>query len=261
MTRKTPEDKLKEWRRGHEKLYAQVLLADPQPTTILKAIPSPGLSLLMGDIGSGKSGLAHEIAWQLYQKKGHPAVIHLPPHAPVQVKEKAKRLLSKYKWIKVTTSLAEWPHGSTVIVDEASQSAHARRGQSGEAIEIDNLLGVCRQRDQTILFIAHQSRKLDIEVIRAVHRIVWKEPTHAHAVFERDELSDFTWKALEFFAKLPTDAARKKAALVVNFKHLGITQLKNGLPPWWTEELSCVFKDLGNGNHNGNRSNMSGVLR
>lgn len=239
-SRKTWAKKLKAWRKKNEEFYAKALLSPPKEVTLLKAVPFPGLSIIMGDIGTGKTGLACEVAALFHKKKGLPAVLHLPK-ASDKARRKIQRLVPK--WMKVTKEISEWPHNCMIIVDEASQSVHARRSQSMDNLEVDSLLGICRQRKQSILFVAHHSRKIDIEVVRAVHRILYKQPTHAHGFFERDELTDFTWRAIEFFAGQQTERAKLRATLVIDFRNFSITQCKNGLPDWWCTEISELFKE------------------
>ncbi len=191
--------KLKEWRILHEEDYAKAITSPPARTTIAKVLPMPGLTLLMGHRGKGKSADAHAIAYDFHKRLGVPAVIHLP-HAPDKVRAKVKRLLPA--WMSIVTSQDKWPKNCVVIFDEASQSAHARRTQSGDAVDLDNLIGVSRQRNQLIIFISHHSRKLDVNVVHEVDQIHWKMPSYAHQLFERDELADFTMKAFDFFRGL-----------------------------------------------------------
>ena len=234
-------DKLKDWRKKHEEAYAKAVLSPPPKTTIYRTIPFPGVVLIMGHRRWGKSGLAHEIANQFHNKRHVKGVLHLPD-VPDPVRRKVQKLLPK--WFTVVTSRADWPKNAIVLYDEASQSAHARRSQSSAAVDLDNLIGICGQRNQLILFVCHHSRKLDINVVRGVDLIMWKRPTQAHAVFERDELSDFAFKALEFFSEIKGDVAKKKATLVMDFQNLKFSQFNNSLPPWWTDELSRIFQDI-----------------
>lgn len=233
--------KLKEWRKDKAEAYARTMMSPPAKTTLLKAMPYPGVCLIMGHRGYGKTGLAHEIASQEHSRRGVSACLHLPG-VPEDMRKKTQRLVPR--WIKVTTHSSQWPTKAVVIYDEASQSAHARRTQSGDAVLLDNIIGVSRQRNQLILFISHHSRKLDPNVVHEVDRILWKMPTHAHALFERDELSDFTYKALDFFAKIRGDTAKKKATLVMDFQNLEFSTFTNKLPPWWNDKLSRIFQDI-----------------
>lgn len=241
MVKVTWAERLKKWRKEHEDSYAKALLSPPTKSTLYRAIPFPGVVLILGRRRMGKSGLAHEITNQLHNKKGVKAVLHLP-FVPLEIRKRVQRLLPS--WLRVVTKKSEWPTNSVVIYDEASQSAHARRTQSGDAIKLDNLISVSGQRNQTILFISHHSRKLDLNIIHEVDRIIWKSPTYAHAIFERDELSDFTYRALQFFNTLKSDNTRLKATLMMDFHNFQFSMFQNSLAPWWSDRLSRIFQDI-----------------
>lgn len=197
--------------------------------------------MIMGDIRTGKTGLAHEIANVMHSRRELPAILHLP-----RVDEKLRRDVQHIvpSWIKVTTKRSHWKDGTVVIYDEAAQSAHSRRSQSGDAVELDDLLAIAGQREQLILFISHYSRKLDLNVCTSVHRIIWKRPTYAHQLWERDEMADFTGKAYDFFKGIKSRLAQQKACLVLDMENFGFYHCNNKLPPWWTDRLSRIFKEI-----------------
>lgn len=240
MVKKTWSDKLKTWRREHDEQYARVLMSPPEHTTLLRAFPRAGVVLIMGSKGSGKSALAHDTAERLHTKGNIPAVLHLPT-LPKPKQQSIQSLLPT--WMKVVTSTEQWPKGGTVIYDEASQSAHARRTQSSDAVELDNLMGISRQRGQLILFVSHHSHKLDVNVVRDCDRVIWKRPTYAHWLFERDELTDFVLKALDFFQAMKESQALK-SCMMMDFHNLTFEEFKNGLPTYWSERLSHLFEDI-----------------
>jgi hypothetical protein len=158
------------------------------------------------------------------------------------------------KYMKVTTRMTEWEKDSGVIYDETSQSAHARRTQSSDAVELDNLIGVSGQRNQTLIFIGHHTKKLDPNIVREVNKIIWKRPSYGYQLFERDELSEFTMKAFDFFEGIRngrklTPAVRlklKKYGLVLNMDEFNFNSIENKLPAHWSEKLSCLFQDIQN---------------
>lgn len=232
--------RLKKWRQAHEEEYARTLMSPPQHTTLLQAVPRYGVVLVMGSKGGGKSALAHDAAEKLHNTRGMAAVLHLPT-IPKALQKSIQSLLPK--WMKVVTATEQWPKGGTVLYDEASQGAHARRTQSGDAVELDNLMGISRQRNQIIFFISHHSRKLDPNVIRDCDRIIWKRPTFAHWLFERDELTDFVLKALDYF-QVMTEGRALKACLMMDFHHFAFREFTNGLPSYWSERLSHLFEDI-----------------
>ena len=234
-------EKLKRWRKDKQEDYARVIISAPVKVPLYQAMRFPGVTIIMGDIRSGKTALAHDIARQMHDRKKVPTVVHMP-RTPEVIRKKIQKQIPP--WMQVVTTRSQWPKNSVVIYDEAAQSAHARRTQSGEAIELDDLLAISGQRQQLILFISHHSRKLDLNVCTAVHRIIWKRPTYAHQLWERDELTDFTSKAFDFFKGIKGDIARKKAGLVLDFDNFRFLQITNGLPPWWSDDLSCLFQDV-----------------
>jgi SpoVK/Ycf46/Vps4 family AAA+-type ATPase len=233
-------EKLKDWRKKHDEHYAKVVMEPPEHVTMLKAIPIPGLILIMGAKGKGKSALAHGIAERLKTTRNMDAVLHLPT-APAEIAKRIQKLLPP--WIKVVTHMNQWPKRCVVIFDEAAQGAHARRTQSGDAVELDNLMSVSRQRGQLIIFISHHSRKLDLNVIRDVDRIAWKSPTYAHYIFERSELTDFVLKGIDFFKDMKESKALR-TTLVMDFHNLIFMEFTNTLPSYWSEDLSRLFEDI-----------------
>jgi len=206
--------------------------------------------LILGRRRFGKTASAHKIGEVMHNTKGVPVMIHLPKSAPIHVRNKIQKLLPD--WAKVTTKTEEWEKHSVVIYDETSQTAHARRTQSGDAVELDNLIGISGQREQLLVFISHHTKKLDPNVVREVNRIIWKQPTYAYQLFERDELADFTMKAFDYFADLrkgknftkSLTTKVKKTNLMLDFDEFKFTTFTNNLPSYWNEDLSNLFEDI-----------------
>jgi hypothetical protein len=239
--KETLTNKLKKYRQEKADEYAGVILAVPRKVQLYSVIPYPGVVMIMGDIRTGKTGLAHDIAYLMHSRRNLPAILHMP-----RMDEKLRKSVQRIvpAWMKVTTKRSQWKDGSVVIYDEAAQSAHSRRSQSGDAVELDDLLAIAGQREQLILFISHYSRKLDLNVCTAVHRIMWKRPTYAHQLWERDEMADFTTKAHDFFKGIKGKIAQQRACLVLDMVDFGFLQCTNKLPPWWTDRLSKIFKEV-----------------
>ena len=153
--------KLKNYRRNKAEDYAKTILSAPAKVNLYSAMRFPGVAIIMGDIRSGKTALAHEIALEYHKRRHLPAVLHLP-----SLDETERKRIQKLvpPWMMVATRRSQWPQRAVVIYDEAARSAHARRSQSGDAMELDDLLSIAGQREQLILFISHYSRKLDLNV-------------------------------------------------------------------------------------------------
>jgi len=124
-------ERLEKWRKEKKEFYAKSLMTEPEKTTISKGLRFPGCYLIMGARRVGKTGLAHEIARQFHEKLGVSAVLHMP-YASKKVRRKIQAKLPS--WMEITVCMSEWPMNCVVIYDEASQSAHARRSQSHDAI-------------------------------------------------------------------------------------------------------------------------------
>lgn len=242
MTKISWTERLKKWRQNHEEEYAKIIMSPPEQTTALRAFPFPGTVLIMGAKRKGKSGLAHDVAEKLHNRKGLPAVLHLPISVPMKMRDEVQKLLPA--WMKVVTSMDEWPKKCIIIYDEAAQGAHARRSQSGNAVHLENIIGISGQREQLIIFIAHHSRKLDINIFRDIDRIAWKLPTYAHWIFERNEFSDFVMKAFDFFRKIRRESTIYRTTVMVDFQNLRIMTFTNGLPSYWSDKLSRLFENM-----------------
>lgn len=237
MTPKSWAQKLRDWQKKQDETAAKSLMSAPERATLLRSVPFPGVIIVMGHRGTGKTGVAHEIMGQLHRSRHLGGALLLPKQLP----NKQRRMLPR--WVEIVTSISQIPKRSVCIIDEAAQVAHARRSQSATAVQLDNLISISRHRQQLIIFIAHHSRKLDINLIHDSDRLFWKRPTEAHTIFERDELQLFARKALEFFNGIKGEKAKQKATYVMNLHDLKFTWFNNGLPSWWTETISHGFQD------------------
>ena len=234
--------KLAQWRNRHKERWAKALLSSPIQTTMRRIVRPEGVLLIMGSRRSGKTGLAMEIMDDFHDRKNIPGAVCYP-----QEHKKLKKLLPR--WVKVVTRLKDLPPNSICVVDEASQVAHARRTSSGTAVDLDALVAISEQKHQLIIFITHHSRKFDINDVHGSDMIIWKMPTLADTMWEREELQMYVLRAWEFFEALPHaresgkfSLQQLKACYVMNLKRMEFYTFKNGLPKWWTNELSTVFK-------------------
>lgn len=225
-------------RRGDEE-FAKAVLSPPAKTTLARAIPFPGVVIILGDRQRGKTGLAMRIMDHFKKKRGIPGCLYFPSDLP----RRKRRALPK--WVEVVCGdLTAVRKKRVVVVDEASLTAHARRTQSETALLLDNLVAISAQRQQLIIFIAHFSRKLDPNVVTQASVIIWKQPTYAHYLLERDEMQMFTRRAIEVFAGLHTERQRLRTSYVMDFRHLRFATMTNDLPDWWSDELARIFEDI-----------------
>lgn len=239
-------NKLKAWQKNHKEQIARALLSPPKRTTIGKILKPTGVTLVMGDRRGGKSVVAYKIAEYFHEKKGLPCCA-LYPH----INRHLRRLLPK--WIKLVTDVKDLPHNCICIIDEAALQAHARRGQSKKALDMEELVALSEQKGQMIIMISHHARKLDINDVHGSNIIIWKQPTMADTIWERDELQIYVLRAWEFFQKLypkrwnptkPIPRTVLQANFCMNLRRMEFYTFKNGLPTFWSNELSAAFKLL-----------------
>jgi hypothetical protein len=173
--------KLATWRTKHKERIAKSVLSKPIATTLGRLLKATGVILVMGDRRAGKSALAFAIMAYFHLKKGLPGAVCYP-----HVNRKLRRLLPK--WIKIVTKVRDLPPGHICVIDEAALVAHARRTQSGAALDMEELVALSEQKGQLIVLICHHSRKLDINDVHGSNLIIWKQPTAADTIWERSEL-------------------------------------------------------------------------
>lgn len=239
--------KLAHWRTKHRERIAKAVLSKPTVTTMGRLLKSVGVILIMGDRRAGKSGLAFKIQEHFHDKKGLPGAVCYP-----HTNRKLRRLLPK--WIKIVTRVKDLPPGHVCIIDEAALVAHARRTQSGAALDMEELVALSEQKGQLIVLICHHSRKLDINDVHGSNLIIWKQPTAADTIWERSELELYVLRAWEFFQGLypenwsPLKPIPKKVLqsnFVMNLRRMEFYTFRNDVPTFWTNEMSTVFKLLG----------------
>lgn len=248
--------RLKAWQTKHKEAWAKALLSDPEPTTIPKVIKSEGVYLIMGGRRKGKTALAMEIMDTMHRRKGLPGAVVYP-----QNPQRLQALLPA--WVKVVTRVQDLPGECACVVDEASQVAHARRTSSKEAVEMDRLVAVSQQKQQLILFLTHHSRKFDVNDVQASDMIIWKQPTLADTMWERDELQIYTLRAWEYFEDFypkgwtplqPIPRKVLRTSYAMDLRRMAFYTMENTLPPWWSTDLSSVFKLFDNGSGNGRKT-------
>lgn len=238
--KKKPTTQLAEWKAGWSDKFASALLAKPEPISMSKALRRPGVIMIMGHLGSGKTGLACYLMDWVHEHKGLQGVYYLPPHLQ-QMKQAVQKLTPA--WISVVSDIKKLPNNTVILVDEAAQTANARRSMSSQALDMDALCSLARQKGQHIIFVSHHSRKLDMALVMQTVAVLWKRPTYLHAMFDRDEMEVFTYRAIEFFEEIYGEIARKKATLMADFEDLKFYRFTNGLPSWWSDALSHVFEN------------------
>ena len=211
-------------------------VAEQAPDTKFKfrdAFPSPGVVVVMGKRGSGKTGLAMWVMEEYHKSKGLGGAVFKAPAA-------MRKLLPE--WVETPNRIRGIPEDSVVIIDEAQQVANARRSSSNDNLDLAQLVALSRQRNQLIILISHHSRKLDMVDVMDASRIIWKQPSAGQVMFERSELKPFCQRAITKFEEQKGNLRRM--AYVMDFETLkfGFTPAK--LPTFWNDGLSTGMAGL-----------------
>ena len=197
-----------------------------------KALPNPGIVIILGHRGQGKSALAWWLLENVHKRRSLKAVVVGMP--------RSKRGLVP-DWVEHTENIGKLPEGAVVLLDEAALRFSARRSQTDTNLAVAGLVALSRQRKQVIILVCHTARMLDVELIFDSDLVVYKMPSMAHVRFERKETASFTQKAREALLKVDNP---KKWAYVIDFHGGREGLLKNGMPSFWSENLSNVYAGL-----------------
>ena len=126
MSKKTFLDKMRKWRKDKEEQSARAIMEKPERSTILKLFRLPGVALILGSRRYGKTATAHKISEDIHKSKGVRTMVHLPPSAPPEIRQRIQKLLPNY--MKVTTKKEEWEKNSVVIYVPATSVSPVATG-------------------------------------------------------------------------------------------------------------------------------------
>ena len=195
----------------------------------LEVMPDFTRCLILGAPGSGKSATGH-ILLELHRWKAAPYILGFP--------KENEHLLPP--WIGVVESFDKIPPASIVLVDEAYLLYHARKsGFDKDVQEMSEALGLARQREHSILFVAHEARHLDKNIVGYANLLVIKEPGIMDIKFERPQLREVLERARDFFQK--TAGNRKGWSYVWSLEVDFEGPLETPLPSYWTDDLSRAY--------------------
>jgi hypothetical protein len=198
------------------------------------AFPFPGVIVVMGRRGSGKTALAMWVMEEYHRSRGVGGAVFKAPKA-------MKSLLPD--WVETPTQLSRLPTDSVIVIDEAQQVANARRSSSTENLDLAQCVALSRQRNQLIFLISHHSRKLDMLDLMDASRVIWKQPTAGQVMFERPELKPFCQRAVKKFSEKKGNP--QKLAYVMDFESLTFGFVNAKMPSFWSDGLSTGMAGLG----------------
>jgi len=186
------------------------------------------VGLIIGARGSGKSALGLRILENVYAKTKR------------RVCAMGFKEGSLPRWMKVVKNIDEIKDGSFVLVDEGGVVFSSRDSMSGANKLLSRLLLIARHKDLSILFISQNSANLEVNAIRQADYLLLRKSSLLQKDFERKKIREIYEEAERYFREAGVDAG--KATYVYSDEFRGIVE--NGLPSFWSEEVSKSFKEL-----------------
>lgn len=191
--------------------------------------------LILGDVGTGKSGLAH---WLLekYSKKYDllPGVVGLP---------RAKQDLIPSDFIVVDDPRECKRHENAILfIDEADLQLPMDAIKQKQYVV--NFLSLPRQRHQIFLLAFHFPRLVMGTYLPFFRAFLLKRPPYLKEFAGKDQskiISEMMDKAEERFAELPSEDLVVRNTYVVAPRIRWQGMLENPLPSFWSQDLSEVW--------------------
>ena len=189
----------------------------------------PGVVLILGKRGSGKSALACHLL-ELFRYRLTPLVVGPP--------QRAKALLPE--WIGIAPSLEDLPQNCIALIDEAYLAYHARESHTDTSKAMSQLLNLSRQRNQTLLFVTQEARQVNRNIVSAASVAVFKELGLLQLEFERRELGKLVESAREALDHKQAKI-RRQWAFVYSPDADFLELLPGQVPSFWKPSLSKLF--------------------
>ena len=192
--------------------------------------------LLTGDVGTGKSGLAHSLL-EIYGKKYSltPTVVGIP-------KSKQHLLPGDYQFLGDRREVA-FAENSIILIDEAD--IQLPLDSNKDKATITNFLSLPRQRNQILILAYHFPRLVKGTYLPFFNAFLFKRPPYLLEFATKkgcEEMMAMMKKASERFDEMTSDEEILKNTYVVAPRIRWQGLLTNELPSFWTDELSKVWK-------------------
>jgi hypothetical protein len=191
----------------------------------------PGVALILGFMGAGKSALAWEMLEGAHARGKEVYVLGMP--------KKAQQYTPK--WVKHCSTIKNLPKNVWLLVDEAGLRFSNRDSQTDNNKVVKGLCVLSRQRSQNILYLTPMARELEISAVMNCRAIIFRKPSEAHLLWERKEI--VPW-ALEAKDAIAAQINPLKWAYVVDLIDGKRGLLKCRLPSFWSDELSEAWADM-----------------
>lgn len=238
------EDKVKAFlksQRGEQKTEQAESGPNGKPSkTLSELVVWPSTNIILGNVGSGKSGLGYYLLENLSKHHSlRPVVVNLP---------RDKQHLLPEGWEVTDLEGLKHTDKCVALIDEGTTAIPAGVAKLEEMIKGFNSLS--RQRHQIIIFIFHSSKDVGSRILRGIYgAIMIKEPSQRQIQYgSKDKwMKDMLTEARANFKSLESIGEDKRAWTYVDTEkpeYRGM--VKNSLPPFWCTELSEAWADTDN---------------
>lgn len=141
-------------------------------------------------------------------------------------------------WIDHAYRIADVPHGSIVIVDEASAQANSRRAMTREQSALPEILSTNRHRNLLVFFITQDTASADVTILRKCDHIMVKPMGFAQNSMERGALRGLIGPWVDEFVPLSNEETLFLSG------EMNPWFLRRPVPDWWKREFSMAYGKL-----------------
>jgi hypothetical protein len=223
-------DELKNAQGGNDKDKRSDL--KPKTMTLKDLVLFPSTNIILGNVGTGKSGLAYYLLDTLSKEYDLlPVVVNFP--------ESKKNLLPENYAIRDSESLKK-TGDCIALIDEGTTTAPAGNKELEERLKSYNSLS--RQRHMIILYIYHSSSDVGSRILRGIYgAILLKEPSQRQILYGSKDrwMRDLLTTAKQKFKALQEIGEDTRAWTFIDTEKPEFQgMVKNELVQFWTQELS-----------------------
>lgn len=217
------------------------------PTCRTPKMSAGEVILITGGRGQGKTAIAFDLAEKYHKETDFKVyVIGIP--------------IGKQKlfpcWFKFVENLDEIPNGSMIVVEESGINFESTRNKKGKKVTLlEYTLEICRHKDLRLVFINIHSAGVNVDIVRSVDVLIIKQPSFLQARMERPALRKLTKDAQEKFNAI-AESERKRHAYMISNSCEGM--ITNGLPSFWSSNISTSYSGTEKNPGVGCRSRMGG---
>ena len=143
-------------------------------------------------------------------------------------------------WLGVIKNIEEAPSGSIILIDESYLALFSRDSSSRQNKHMVKILNLARQKNLGFIFVAHEARHIDKNILSCIDTLVIKKPAPLQIGLDRLILKPYLIKAQSVFEGKRQAASNKTSYIGFSSSSFeGV--LENPKASFWSEKLSHVF--------------------